>query len=97
MPTIDTEQSNQKFGGPQKQQQLQQRQQPQPQPNRSQNEGASKLATDCSEEQRASLHCIQENYDDKDVACKPYFEAYKYCRKLENKRRLEANAKRFLW
>jgi len=57
---------------------------------------STKLNTDCRQQHAASLHCIQEHYEDKN-ACLPFFEAYKQCRAEENKRRLEANAKRYFW
>jgi CHCH domain len=57
---------------------------------------SSKFQTDCSKEHAASLSCIVDNLADKKV-CQPFFEAYKACRKEENKRRLEANAKKYLW
>lgn len=53
--------------------------------------GASKLVTDCSVQQRASLKCIEENYQNKDQACAGFFEAYKTCRREEHERKLEAN------
>ena len=55
--------------------------------------GASKLKTDCRVQQRASLKCIEENYENKDQACAEYFEAYKQCRRDEHQRKLDANAK----
>ena len=55
--------------------------------------GASKLHTDCRIQQRASLACIEENYQNKGQACAAYFEAYKKCRREEHERKLEANAK----
>ena len=55
--------------------------------------GASKLVTDCRIQQRASLKCIEENYQNKDTACAEYFEAYKQCRRDEHQKKLEANAK----
>jgi hypothetical protein len=58
--------------------------------------GASKLHTDCRIQQRASLACIEENYQNKDQACAAYFEAYKKCRKEEHERKLDANAKAWL-
>mmetsp|Transcript_26786 Transcript_26786/g.57558 ORF Transcript_26786/g.57558 Transcript_26786/m.57558 type:complete len:151 (-) Transcript_26786:1317-1769(-) len=59
--------------------------------------GASKLVTDCGIQQRASLACIEENYQNKDVACMAYFEEYKKCRREEHERKLEANAKASAW
>eukprot|EP00555_Chaetoceros_dichaeta_P002972 CAMPEP_0198249082 /NCGR_PEP_ID=MMETSP1447-20131203/702_1 /TAXON_ID=420782 /ORGANISM="Chaetoceros dichaeta, Strain CCMP1751" /LENGTH=107 /DNA_ID=CAMNT_0043933627 /DNA_START=88 /DNA_END=411 /DNA_ORIENTATION=+ len=53
----------------------------------------SKLATDCSVQQRASLECIDVHYEQKDV-CQPFFEAYKHCRFKERKKRLAENAKK---
>jgi hypothetical protein len=55
---------------------------------------ASKQQTDCRQQQAESLHCIQENYETKNV-CQPFFDAYKQCRKEENDRRLEANSKKY--
>ena len=55
--------------------------------------GASKLVTDCRVQQRASLACIEENYQNKDQACARFFDAYKKCRREEHERKLEANAK----
>jgi hypothetical protein len=55
--------------------------------------GASKLRTDCRVQQRASLKCIEENYENKDQACAEYFEAYKQCRREEHQKKLDANAK----
>lgn len=55
--------------------------------------GASKLKTDCRVQQRASLRCIEENYENKDQACAKYFEAYKKCRREEHQRKLDENAK----
>ena len=52
----------------------------------------SKYQTDCQTEQRASLECSVENYENRDTICKDFFEDYKRCRKLEHERRLEANA-----
>lgn len=59
--------------------------------------GASQLVTDCRVQQRASLSCIEENYDNKNVACAEYFVAYKNCRKEEHARKLEANARASAW
>lgn len=59
--------------------------------------GASKQYTDCRVEQRASLACIEENYQNKDQACAKYFEAYKKCRREEHERKLEANARSSAW
>ena len=55
--------------------------------------GASKLVTDCRVQQRASLACIEENYQNKNEACAKYFEEYKKCRRQEHERKLEANAR----
>ncbi len=55
--------------------------------------GASKLKTDCRVQQRASLKCIEENYENKDQACAEFFEAYKQCRRDEHQKKLDANAK----
>mmetsp|Transcript_375 Transcript_375/g.724 ORF Transcript_375/g.724 Transcript_375/m.724 type:complete len:156 (-) Transcript_375:228-695(-) len=59
--------------------------------------GASKLITDCRIQQRASLSCIEENYHNKDEACRDYFAAYKQCRREEHERKLEANARATAW
>jgi hypothetical protein len=59
--------------------------------------GASKQYTDCRVEQRASLACIEENYQNKNQACGEYFEAYKKCRREEHERKLEANARSSAW
>jgi len=59
-----------------------------------QNVDASKLETDCSKEQRASLDCISQNYGSQHEACVPQFEAYKKCRAAENERRRAENASR---
>ena len=61
------------------------------------NKSASKLSTDCSKEQRASLACIEENYTNKNEACAVYFETYKACRRKEHERKLEANARASAW
>merc|ERR1712160_102894 len=50
--------------------------------------GASKQHTDCTAQQRASLACIEENYQDKNAACAEFFQAYKTCRKAEHERKL---------
>jgi hypothetical protein len=59
--------------------------------------GASKQYTDCRVQQRESLTCIEENYQNKDQACVKYFEAYKKCRREEHERKLEANARSSAW
>jgi len=41
----------------------------------------------CSKAYRASLDCIEKNYENKDVACREYFDAYKVCKKQETKER----------
>jgi hypothetical protein len=51
------------------------------------------IHTDCRIQQRASLACIEVNYQNKDQVCAAYFEAYKKCRKEEHERKLDANAK----
>mmetsp|Transcript_9597 Transcript_9597/g.14239 ORF Transcript_9597/g.14239 Transcript_9597/m.14239 type:complete len:134 (-) Transcript_9597:64-465(-) len=61
--------------------------------NKNEKSGASKLKTDCRVQQRASLKCIEENYENKDQACAQYFEAYKQCRRDEHQKKLDANAK----
>mmetsp|Transcript_7612 Transcript_7612/g.11048 ORF Transcript_7612/g.11048 Transcript_7612/m.11048 type:complete len:135 (-) Transcript_7612:113-517(-) len=60
---------------------------------KSEKSGASKLKTDCRVQQRASLKCIEENYENKDQACAEFFEAYKQCRRDEHQKKLDANAK----
>ena len=52
----------------------------------------SKFLTDCKKEHKASLDCIMDNYEDRGV-CQPFFDFYKECRKEEQKRRLERNAR----
>ena len=52
----------------------------------------SKLFTDCSNEHRESLNCINDNMGDKEP-CQVFFDAYKKCRTAEHKRRLEENAR----
>ena len=52
----------------------------------------SKFLTDCKKEHKASLDCIMDNYEDRGV-CQPFFDSYKECRKEEQKRRLERNAR----
>jgi hypothetical protein len=56
----------------------------------------TQFTTDCHREHAASLHCISENYNDKNrnIACASQFQAYKECRKEERLRRLEANSKK---
>ncbi|KAL3781552.1 hypothetical protein HJC23_000037 [Cyclotella cryptica] len=58
---------------------------------------ASKLITDCRVQQRASLQCIEENYENKDAACVHLFEDYKKCRREEHERKLELNARNSAW
>jgi hypothetical protein len=60
---------------------------------RNEKSGASKLKTDCRQQQRASLKCIEENYENKDQACAEYFEAYKQCRRDEHQKKLDENAR----
>ena len=60
-------------------------------------DGTSKLVTDCRVQQRASLQCIEENYENKDVACAKYFEDYKRCRREEHERKMEVNKKNSGW
>jgi hypothetical protein len=62
--------------------------------NETENNNVSKLMTDCRVQQRASLKCIEENYQNKNQACAEYFEAYKKCRRVEHQRKLDENAKR---
>jgi hypothetical protein len=52
----------------------------------------SKFVTDCAEQHRASLACIEENYERKDL-CQPFFEAYKTCRKQEHQKKMEENSR----
>jgi hypothetical protein len=53
----------------------------------------TKFRTDCKQEHAASLNCIHENYQNKNV-CQPFFDSYKECRKAENERRLVENSQR---
>jgi len=56
--------------------------------------GKTKLFTDCKTEYIASINCRLENYDHKETnVCQPLFDTYKACRKEENDRRLEENAR----
>lgn len=61
----------------------------------SDSKNASKLKTDCRAQQRASLQCIEDNYENKDVACASFFEDYKRCRRNEHERKLQKNASMF--
>jgi hypothetical protein len=53
----------------------------------------SKFLTDCSQQHAASLRCIENNYQKKDV-CQEFFDNYKKCRREERERRLAENSKR---
>lgn len=53
----------------------------------------SKHYTDCKKEHSASLRCIEENYEKREL-CQKFFDDYKKCRKEERERRLEENAKK---
>ena len=53
----------------------------------------NKFMTSCAQEHSNSLQCIERNYQNRS-ACEPFFQAYKACRKLENDKRLEENAKK---
>lgn len=53
----------------------------------------AKFLTNCAEEHSNSLECIERNYQNRS-ACEPFFQAYKACRKLENQKRLDDNAKK---
>ena len=52
---------------------------------------AATFVTNCSRENRASLACIERNYQNR-AACNDFFQAYKDCRKAENEQRRAANA-----
>jgi cytochrome c oxidase assembly protein subunit 23 len=52
----------------------------------------AKFLTNCASEHGESLKCIERNYQDRS-ACQPFFDAYKQCRKDENDKRKETNAK----
>ncbi|VEU44952.1 unnamed protein product [Pseudo-nitzschia multistriata] len=47
--------------------------------------------TSCSKENKASLQCIERNYQNR-AACNEFFQAYKDCRREENEQRRAANA-----
>lgn len=51
---------------------------------------AATFLTNCSRENRASLKCIERNYQNR-AACNEFFQAYKDCRKEENDQRKAAN------
>eukprot|EP00535_Pseudo-nitzschia_heimii_P004903 CAMPEP_0197188532 /NCGR_PEP_ID=MMETSP1423-20130617/17963_1 /TAXON_ID=476441 /ORGANISM="Pseudo-nitzschia heimii, Strain UNC1101" /LENGTH=114 /DNA_ID=CAMNT_0042640387 /DNA_START=15 /DNA_END=356 /DNA_ORIENTATION=+ len=53
---------------------------------------AATFLTNCAKENRASLACIERNYQNR-AACSDFFQAYKDCRKKENDERKAANAK----
>jgi hypothetical protein len=52
---------------------------------------AATFLTNCARENRASLDCIERNYQNR-AACNEFFQAYKDCRKAENEQRKTANA-----
>mmetsp|Transcript_18213 Transcript_18213/g.37327 ORF Transcript_18213/g.37327 Transcript_18213/m.37327 type:complete len:118 (+) Transcript_18213:118-471(+) len=56
---------------------------------------AATFLTNCSKENRASLSCIERNYQNR-AACNEFFQAYKDCRKEENEQRKAANAKAYV-
>jgi glutamine synthetase len=56
----------------------------------------TKFVTDCAQQHRESLSCIEDHYDQKAV-CQPFFDNYISCRREERKRRLEQNAKKSFW
>ncbi len=53
---------------------------------------ASKMRGDCRKLAADSYKCLEKGDHE---TCKPFFEAYKACRKDEHARVLEENAKRF--
>uniref|UniRef100_A0A6U9V793 CHCH domain-containing protein n=1 Tax=Pseudo-nitzschia australis TaxID=44445 RepID=A0A6U9V793_9STRA len=53
---------------------------------------AATYLTNCAKQSRASLACIERNYQNR-AACNEFFQAYKECRKEENEQRKAANAK----
>jgi cytochrome c oxidase assembly protein subunit 23 len=53
---------------------------------------AATFQTSCAKEHRESLQCIERNYQNRN-ACTEFFDAYKTCRRDENERRKEANAR----
>ena len=55
---------------------------------------AATFLTNCAKENRASLACIERNYQNR-AACSEFFQAYKDCRKEENEQRKAANAKTY--
>lgn len=55
---------------------------------------AATFLTNCARENRASLKCIERNYQNR-AACNEFFQAYKDCRKAENDERKAANAKAY--
>lgn len=55
---------------------------------------AATFLTNCARENRASLDCIERNYQNR-AACNEFFQAYKDCRKEENEQRKMANAKAY--
>ena len=55
--------------------------------------GIAQHYTDCQKQHMESLHCIEENYNNRGV-CQPFFNAYRDCRAKENERRRQENAKK---
>jgi len=53
-------------------------------------EQRSKFFTDCKTQHAASLRCIEDNYENREV-CQKFFDDYKACRRQERERRLEKN------
>ena len=52
----------------------------------------ARFLTNCAQEHAASLTCIEQNYQNRAV-CQPFFDNYRQCRKEEEDRRKDANAK----
>lgn len=50
---------------------------------------AATYLTSCSKENRASLQCIERNYQNRQ-ACEEFFQAYKACRREENEQKRKA-------
>lgn len=57
----------------------------------------TKFYTDCQSEHSASLECSITNYENKHVVCQPFFDAYKECRREEQKRRRDEMLKKMGW
>ena len=53
--------------------------------------GIAQHYTDCQKQHMDSLHCIEQNYNERAV-CQPFFNAYRECRQKENERRKAENA-----